>query len=151
MLFVTCPMIFWFICYSAILYSPLWRKASQLYETIFWDQMPYSLFADVSGKRTACISRVRLNERSNRQVCWLLASLSLRSWRFKQYVPPKRRWNCAGLHDVTSQTMALVITDMRTPVTLGYLVVPDRLILSHENLSALLYSNICLFAFFFCH
>jgi hypothetical protein len=37
---------------------------------------------------------------------WFLARLILRPWRYRRYVPPKRRLTFSGLHDVMSQKTA---------------------------------------------
>jgi hypothetical protein len=46
---------------------------------------------------------------------WFLAGLILRSWRLKQYVPPKRRLSFNGLYSVISQKILLFVnTAVRT-------------------------------------
>jgi hypothetical protein len=39
--------------------------------------------------------------------CWFLLKLFLRHWRWRRYVPPKRRLQLNKLHGVTSQKMIL--------------------------------------------
>jgi hypothetical protein len=48
--------------------------------------------------------------------CSLLVHLlTHRPWRWRQDVPPNRRWTSAGLHSVTSQKMPLfIVTAVRT-------------------------------------
>jgi hypothetical protein len=41
---------------------------------------------------------------------WFLLKLFLRPWRWRRYVPPKRRLQLNRLHDVTSQKTILFIT-----------------------------------------
>jgi hypothetical protein len=43
-----------------------------------------------------------------RSCCLILAWFTLRPWRWRQYVPPKRRWTFIGLHGVTSQKLELL-------------------------------------------
>jgi hypothetical protein len=38
---------------------------------------------------------------------WFLAQLNFRPWRWRQYIPPKRRLTLNGLHGVISQEMVL--------------------------------------------
>jgi hypothetical protein len=40
---------------------------------------------------------------------WFLAQLIFRPWRWRRYVPPKRRLTLNGLHGVISQKMVLFI------------------------------------------
>jgi hypothetical protein len=40
-------------------------------------------------------------------ICWFLLKLFLRPWRWRRYVPPKRRLQLNRLHSVTSQKMIL--------------------------------------------
>jgi hypothetical protein len=40
--------------------------------------------------------------------------LTLRPWRWRQYVPPKRRWTYTIIHAVTSQKTVLSIVTVRT-------------------------------------
>jgi hypothetical protein len=42
--------------------------------------------------------------------CWFLLKLIPLPWRWRRYVPPKRRLQLNGLHGVTSQMMILFIT-----------------------------------------
>jgi hypothetical protein len=41
--------------------------------------------------------------------CWFLLNLFLRPWRWRRYVPPKRRLKLDGLHGVISQKMILFV------------------------------------------
>jgi hypothetical protein len=59
--------------------------------TIFWDITP-------------CLSTASR---------WLLARLILRPWRWRRYVPPKRRLTFNGLHGVISQKMVLFDSTLR--------------------------------------
>jgi hypothetical protein len=43
--------------------------------------------------------------------CWILAWLTLRPWRWRRHVPPKRRLSSNGLHGVISQKIELFITN----------------------------------------
>jgi hypothetical protein len=51
----------------------------------------------------------------NKQLCmlptwsWFLVWLTLRPWRWKEYVPPKRWWTSIGLHCPTSQKTVFFI------------------------------------------
>jgi hypothetical protein len=93
-----------------------------LNSTIFWDITPCSplnfnlRFGEtyrlhLQGRR---ISQV-INQQNQNPAChllslWFLARLSLRPWRWRRYVSPKRRLTLNGLHDVISQKIALFIT-----------------------------------------
>jgi hypothetical protein len=57
--------------------------------SIFWGIMPYSLLA----------------------ACFALVSLILRLWRWRRYVPPKRRLTFNGLYDVISQKVEIKAID----------------------------------------
>jgi hypothetical protein len=54
-------------------------------------------------------SKIILNSGNNRSSRGVLAWLSLRSWRRKQYVPPQNPWTSTRLHAVTSQKIELSI------------------------------------------
>jgi hypothetical protein len=56
--------------------------------------------------------RLLLNWQLNQKAssCWFLLELFLRPWRWRRYVPPKRRLQLNRLHGVTSQKMLLFIT-----------------------------------------
>jgi hypothetical protein len=42
--------------------------------------------------------------------CWFLTWLTLRPWRWRQYVPPKRWLTFIGLHGVISQEIRVVLS-----------------------------------------
>jgi hypothetical protein len=39
--------------------------------------------------------------------CWFLSWITFRHWRWRQYVPPKRKWTSTALHNVASQKIIL--------------------------------------------
>jgi hypothetical protein len=70
------------------------------------------MFTDVSGERTASIFRSKSKQIKQPALISfrrLHVWLSIRTWRWKQYVPPKRLWTSAGLYVVTSQKITLSI------------------------------------------
>jgi hypothetical protein len=75
-----------------------------LKSTIFWDVTPCSplkINRRFGGKyRSACHLLSR----------WFLGLLIFRPWRWRRYVPPKRRLALTGLHCVMSQKIVLFIT-----------------------------------------
>jgi hypothetical protein len=46
----------------------------------------------------------------NQQASWFLLNLFIRPWRWRRYVPPKRRLKLGGIHGAISQKMILFIT-----------------------------------------
>jgi hypothetical protein len=69
--------------------------------SILWGMTPCSLLS--CNRRfggTFCLPSAYL---------WFLLKLFLRPWRWKQYVPPKRRLKLNGLHCVISQKMILFL------------------------------------------
>jgi hypothetical protein len=81
---------------------------------IFWDMTPCSPLS--SNRRFRGTYRLHLQGRRNRfsknqqaskQVASrrFLLNLLLRPWKWRRYVPPKRRLKLNGLHDVISQKM----------------------------------------------
>jgi hypothetical protein len=40
------------------------------------------------------------NQQASKQICWVFLNLFLRPWRWRRYVPPKRRLKLDGLHGV---------------------------------------------------
>jgi hypothetical protein len=77
--------------------------------TIFWDIMPCSPLS-VNGRFGGTYS-LRLQGRRNKlSHAGFLLRLFFRPWRWRRYVPPKRRLTPNGLHGVISQKMVLFIT-----------------------------------------
>jgi hypothetical protein len=84
---------------------------------IFCDMTPCSLSS--FNRRVGETYRLHLQGRRNKfsknqhashlLPCWFLLNLFLRPWRWRRYVPPKRRLKLDGLH-VISQKMILFIT-----------------------------------------
>jgi hypothetical protein len=65
---------------------------------------------------------------------YLFALFTLRSWRWKQYVPPKRCCISTGLHEVTYQkTVLFIVTAVRTlnSITHWSRTVLEKLIVTH--------------------
>jgi hypothetical protein len=82
---------------------------------IFWDVMLCSPLS--FNRRFGGTYRLHINQISSWRIsaCHLLGflwegNLYLRPWRWRRYVPPKRRLKLNGLHDVTSQKIILFIT-----------------------------------------
>jgi hypothetical protein len=57
--------------------------------------------------------------------CWFLLQLFIRPWRWRRYVPPKRRLQLNRLHGVTSQKMILFL-DLCFPIRRHIVVLIER-------------------------
>jgi hypothetical protein len=79
-----------------------------LKSTIFWDITPCSLLIVnrlIGGTRcSACHLLSR----------WFLCRLILRPWRWRRYVPPKRRLTFNGLHIISQKIVRFITTIVRT-------------------------------------
>jgi hypothetical protein len=76
----------------------------KLRSTIFWDITSYSALKDNRRFEGTYSTACHLLSR------WFLARLILRSWRWRRYVPQKRRLTFNGLHGVIAQKTVLFIT-----------------------------------------
>jgi hypothetical protein len=86
---------------------------------IFWDITPCSPLRVNRHYGGTCrlhlqdrrISQARNQRKGCGSACCLLhTGLILRSWRWRRYVPPKRRLTFNGLHGIISQKIVLFIT-----------------------------------------
>jgi hypothetical protein len=68
-------------------------------------------------------------------LCWFLAWLNLRPWRWRWYVPAKCTLTFNGIHSVMSQNIELFIsTAVRTPIQLtSYFVAVHEVAVSHKG------------------
>jgi hypothetical protein len=67
------------------------------------------------SRHSPTFRRNALSPGSNGKLGKQPAFLTLRRWRRRQYIPPKRPWTYTGLHGVTSQTIALyIVTAVRS-------------------------------------
>jgi hypothetical protein len=74
-----------------------WRVSS----SGIWRRVVHWVSTDVSDENIAC----------HLLACWFfLLNLFLRPWRWRRYVPPKRRLKPNGLHGGISQKMIIFIT-----------------------------------------
>jgi hypothetical protein len=86
-------------CIQVFVYRPVqtyWGSKS----TIYWDIMPCSPLKVNWHFCSACHLFLH----------WFFARLTLRPWRWRRYVPPKRRLTFNGLHGVISRKIVLFIT-----------------------------------------
>jgi hypothetical protein len=85
------------------------------FEVLTASTMKSPLFRDIAARSPVKVNRCLQEARrgmgnlpldmwfSHQWVCWLLAWLTLRPWRHKQYFPPKCQLTFAGIHDFISQ------------------------------------------------
>jgi hypothetical protein len=90
------PFQFWFGQIPCIEQEFTWRVSS----SGMWSHVVCCVATDVSEEHIAC----------HLLACWFLQKLFLLPWRWRRYVPPKRRLQLNRLHGVTSQKMILFIT-----------------------------------------
>jgi hypothetical protein len=86
----------------------IWILCWTLKSSVFWDILPHSpLKVNQHFGGTCCLHhKLCLLSAS----CWILARLTPRPWRWRQYVPLKRQLTLNGLHGVVYQKMVLFIT-----------------------------------------
>jgi hypothetical protein len=87
----------------------LWTRKSQ--EVYLWDIRSCSPLKVNQRFGGICLLHFQVANRALLAacLCWFLASLNLRLWRWRSYIPPKRRLIFTGLYGVISQ----MIEDLR--------------------------------------
>jgi hypothetical protein len=135
-IFITHPIIRHYIVslLTASLNKQLKRPQAniKLKSTIFWDITPCSPLS--VNWRFGGTYRLHLQDRKNKlgkKLVWKqVASRSLffLLWRWRRYVPPKRRLTLNGLHCVISQKMVLFITTAVTTSNPTYIKLAGSLI-----------------------
>jgi hypothetical protein len=73
---------------------------------IFWDMMPSStveVYRSSGGRYCLHLQ----DQTSRRSACHLNVQFTHQPWRWRQYVPPKRRYSCTTLDHVTSQKIVI--------------------------------------------
>jgi hypothetical protein len=107
---------------------------------IFWDVTPCSLLR--CNQRFEGTYRLHLQGRrkyfskNHLLTCWFLLKFFLRPWRWRRYVPPKRRLHLNRLHGVTSEKMILFITTAvktSNPTKLSISYTVPSLFIFHRN------------------
>jgi hypothetical protein len=94
---------------------------------IFWEALYNSssqMFQKTALSPSSGLKNKPHKQPANRMLCFLLPCLTLKAWRWQQYIPPNHLWSFARLHSVTPQK---TVSSYTCNVYAGLWLGPERL------------------------